>query len=715
MEKKITIEIRGMHCASCAANIETRLSQLKGIKKASVDFSTNKALVIFDSKLIDEKRIKTEIENLGYKAIFPELEKFDEKSERKEIIKQLLIFLFGLSFTIPTLYISIFSYSMEKNILLFLLATPVQIILGYRFYRGAWYSLKNRFLNMDVLVALSSSSAFIYSMFATFIFEGHVFYDVSTSLLTIIYFGKFLEDLIRKRASEAIRKLISLKPKTATLIKNGKEIQVSVEEINVGDIVLVKPGESIPVDGVIIEGFSSIDESMITGESIPKDKKVGDKVFAGTINKFGAIKIRAERVGKDTLLEQIIRLVEESLSSKTNLQRIADRVVNYFVPTVLLIAFVSFSVWYFLLNASFLFALTVFVAVLAIACPCGLGLATPMALIVGIGNAAKKGILIREASKLEILPKANVIVLDKTGTLTKGIPKVIKVTNKKTLELAAIAEKNSEHPIAKAIIEEAKRRKIKIVDPSYFEAIPGKGVIAKLKNKEIIVGNVNLMKDYRINIKKFEKEIFSMQEKGITPIIVALNKKVVGIIGVADTLKEHSKEAVNKFKEMGLEVIMLTGDNENVAKSVAKELGIEKYYAEVLPNEKVEIIKNLQKNGKIVIMVGDGINDAPSLSQSDIGIAMGSGSDIAKYSGDIILIKDDLRDVVYVIELSKKVVNKIKQNLFWAFFYNSSAIPIAAGVLYPFFGIFISPTLCAALMIFSSISVVLNSLLLRKV
>ncbi|MEM5828614.1 MAG: heavy metal translocating P-type ATPase [Candidatus Aenigmatarchaeota archaeon] len=715
MEKKITIEIRGMHCASCAANIETRLSQLKGIKKASVDFSTNKALVIFDSKLIDEKRIKTEIENLGYKAIFPELEKFDEKSERKEIIKQLLIFLFGLSFTIPTLYISIFSYSMEKNILLFLLATPVQIILGYRFYRGAWYSLKNRFLNMDVLVALSSSSAFIYSMFATFIFEGHVFYDVSTSLLTIIYFGKFLEDLIRKRASEAIRKLISLKPKTATLIKNGKEIQVSVEEINVGDIVLVKPGESIPVDGVIIEGFSSIDESMITGESIPKDKKVGDKVFAGTINKFGAIKIKAERVGKDTLLEQIIRLVEESLSSKTNLQRIADRVVNYFVPTVLLIAFVSFSVWYFLLNTSFLFALTVFVAVLAIACPCGLGLATPMALIVGIGNAAKKGILIREASKLEILPKANVIVLDKTGTLTKGIPKVVKVTNKKTLELAAIAEKNSEHPISKAIIEEAKRRKIKIVDPSYFEAIPGKGVIAKLKNKEIIVGNVNLMKDYRINIKKFEKEIFSMQEKGITPIIVALNKKVVGIIGVADTLKEHSKEAVNKFKEMGLEVIMLTGDNENVAKSVAKELGIEKYYAEVLPNEKVEIIKNLQKNGKIVIMVGDGINDAPSLSQSDIGIAMGSGSDIAKYSGDIILIKDDLRDVVYVIELSKKVVNKIKQNLFWAFFYNSSAIPIAAGVLYPFFGIFISPTLCAALMIFSSISVVLNSLLLRKV
>ncbi|MEM0332976.1 MAG: heavy metal translocating P-type ATPase [Candidatus Aenigmatarchaeota archaeon] len=332
-----------------------------------------------------------------------------------------------------------------------------------------------------------------------------------------------------------------------------------------------------------------------------------------------------------------------------------------------------------------------------------------------MGNAAKKGILIREASKLEILPKANVIVLDKTGTLTKGIPKVVKVTNKKTLELAAIAEKNSEHPISKAIIEEAKRRKIKIVDPSYFEAIPGKGVIAKLKNKEIIVGNVNLMKDYRINIKKFEKEIFSMQEKGITPIIVALNKKVVGIIGVADTLKEHSKEAVNKFKEMGLEVIMLTGDNENVAKSVAKELGIEKYYAEVLPNEKVEIIKNLQKNGKIVIMVGDGINDAPSLSQSDIGIAMGSGSDIAKYSGDIILIKDDLRDVVYVIELSKKVVNKIKQNLFWAFFYNSSAIPIAAGVLYPFFGIFISPTLCAALMIFSSISVVLNSLLLRKV
>jgi Cu+-exporting ATPase len=713
--RKIIFEIEGMHCATCANTIEKELSKLKGVTKVSVSFATKKAVVLYNPNEIDEEKIGKAIERLGYSPSFPEKEEILEGGREKlEAKNQLLIFFIGLIFTLPVFVIETFYYSPEKNFLLFLLATPVQILVGYKFYKGAWFSLKAKTANMDVLVALSTSIAYFYSLAATFLFEGHVFYEASTTVLTTIYFGHFLENLTRKKAGEAIRKLISLKPKVATLIKNSEEVKIPLKDVKVGDILLVKPGESIPVDGKVIDGFSSVNESMITGESMPVDKKVGDKVIGGTINKFGVLKIKAEKVGKETLLAQIIRLVEEALLTKAPIQRIADKVIGYFVSVVVFISLITFSAWYFVFGSSFLFALTAAVSVLVIACPCALGLATPTALMVGMGKGAKLGILIRDAGKLEIIHKADTIVLDKTGTLTKGRPEVVEIIGEKTLEIAAIAEKNSEHPIAQAIINAAKKKGVKIFSPKEFKVIPGKGVIAKQRNKEILVGNLALINEYKIDIKEFEDKIFSLQERGITTIIVALNKKVIGVIGVADTLKEFSKEAIQKLKKVGLEVIMLTGDNKRVANSIAKDLGIQKVLAEVLPQDKAKEIKKLQKNRKTVIMVGDGINDAPALTQADIGIAIGSGTDIAKSAGDIVLIKDDLRDVVSAIELSKKTVNKIKQNLFWAFIYNVSAIPIAAGILYPFFGILLTPAISAIAMILSDISVVGNSLLLRR-
>ena len=707
--EKIVFKVEGMHCTGCAATIEKELSQLRGITRVSVSFTMGEAVVLYDPNEIDRGRIRKVIKELGYEAYILE----GELEEKFEVGRQLVIFLIGLIFTIPVFIIEMLYYSPKYNPLLFLLATPVQVLVGYKFYRGAWFSLKSRAVNMDVLVALSTSTAYFYSVFATFLFEEHVFYEASTTVLTTIYFGHFLEGLTRRKAGEAIRKLISLKPKTATLIRNGEEIRIPLEEVKVGDILIVKPGESVPVDGEVVEGYSSIDESMISGESIPVDKKVGDKVVAGTINKFGVLKIKAERIGEETMLAQIVKLVKEALLTKAPIQRIADRVTSYFVPVVILTSLLTFLVWYFGLGSSFLFAVTVSVSVLVIACPCALGLATPTALMVGLGVGAKLGILVRDSGKLEMIRKANTIVLDKTGTLTKGKPEVVKIINEEALELAAIAEKNSEHPIAQAIVNVAEK-KFKVPNPEGFEAIPGRGVIAKYGDKEILVGNLAFMNDYEIDVGEFKEEILSLQESGVTTIIVALNRKAIGVIGVADTLKEFSKEAVGKLKRIGLEVIMLTGDNRKVANSIARELGIERVLAEVLPQDKAREIRRIQENGKTVIMVGDGINDAPALAQSNIGIAIGSGTDIAKSAGDIVLIRDDLRDVVSTIELSRKTVSKIKQNLFWAFIYNVSTIPIAAGVLYPVFKILITPTISAIAMVLSDISVIGNSLLLKR-
>ncbi len=727
--KKVTIPISGMHCASCAQRIETTLKKLNGVIKVNVNFATEKANVEFDDSITNENEIKNAIEQLGYKVIESEEEIIDkEKIEREKEIKKLKrLFLISLIFTIPIFLIAMpfkwFGIKLAyEGIILLLLATPVQFYIGYRFYKGAFYALKTKSANMDTLIAIGTSAAYFYSLFVLLFNGENLYFETSSVIITFITLGKWLEVKTKGKASEAIKKLIGLQPKTAIVIRNGKEIQIPIKDVVVGDIVVVKPGQKIPVDGIVIEGFSSVDESMITGESIPVEKKKGDKVIGGTINKHGSFKFKATKVGKDTVLYQIIKLVEEAQASKAPIQRLADKVSGYFVPVVIAIAILSFVVWYFVFGKSFVFALSIFIAVLIIACPCALGLATPTAIMVGTGKGAENGILIKNAEALENAHKLTTIIFDKTGTLTEGKPRVTdiiaienKFNEKEILKLAAIAEKNSEHPLAEAIINKAKEEKIKIQDANFFEAIPGHGILAKYKKNIILFGNRNLMRKYKIRIDdKLEKKITNLENEGKTIMILALNKKIIGLIAAADTLKKFSREAIKKLQDMGKEVIMITGDNERTAKAIAKQLGISKVLANVLPQEKEKEIEKLQKQGKIVAMVGDGINDAPALAKADIGIAIGAGTDIALETGQIVLIKNDLRDVVTAIDLSSYTIKKIKQNLFWAFFYNSAAIPIAAGLLYPFIGILLNPMIAALAMAFSSVSVVSNSLLMRR-
>lgn len=730
--KKTIISISGMHCASCAQKIENTLKKLKGIQKASVNFATERATVEFDESVTNESKINNAIEQLGYKVIKEtdnEAEKFAdrEKEARKKEIRNLrILFLISLILSTPIFILSFPEWFMieipYQNLILLFLATPVQFIVGYRFYKGAFFSLRARTANMDTLIALGTSSAYFYSMIITLIpaFGKYTYFDTSAVIITFIILGKWLEAITKGKASEAIKKLIGLQPKTAIVIRNGKEIQIPIKDVVVGDIIIVKPGQKIPVDGVIIEGLSSVDESMITGESIPVEKKKGDKVIGATINKHGSFKFKATKIGKDTVLSQIIKLVEEAQGSKAPIQRLADKVSSYFVPTVIIIAFVSFFLWYFVFGQSFIFALNNFIAVLIIACPCALGLATPTAIMVGSGKGAENGILIKSAEALENTHKLTTIVFDKTGTLTEGKPKVTnilaidKLDEKEILKYAAIAEKSSEHPLAQAVINKAKEEKIKILDANYFEAIPGHGILAKYDRNIILFGNRNLMKKYQIRINWLEKKITDLENEGKTVMILALNKKIVGLVAVADTLKEFSKEAVKKLQNMNKEVIMITGDNERTANAIAKQIGINEVLAGVSPEDKEKEISKLQKKGRIVAMVGDGINDAPALAKADIGIAIGAGTDVALETGQIVLIKNDLRDVVTAIDLSNYTIKKIKQNLFWAFFYNSIGIPIAAGLLYPFTGFLLNPMLAGAAMAFSSVSVVLNSLLMKR-
>ncbi len=730
--KKTIIPILGMHCASCAQKIESTLKKLGGIQKASVNFATERATVEFDESITSESEINNAIEQLGYKVIKEtdhEAEKFvdrEKEAREKEIRNLRILFLISLILSIPIFILSFpewFKIEIPyQNLVLLLLATPVQFIVGYRFYKGAFSALKARTANMDTLIAVGTSSAYFYSAIVTLIpaFGSYVYFDTSAGIITFIILGKWLEAITKGKASEAIKKLIGLQPKTAIIIRNGKEIQIPIKDVVVGDIIIVKPGQKIPVDGIIIEGLSSVDESMITGESIPVEKKKGDKVIGATINKHGSFKFKATKIGKDTVLNQIIKLVEEAQGSKAPIQRLADKVSSYFVPTVIIIAFASFFLWYLIFGQSFIFALSVFIAVLIIACPCALGLATPTAIMVGSGKGAENGILIKGAEALENAHKLTTIVFDKTGTLTEGKPKVTnilaidKLDEKEILKYAAIAEKSSEHPLAEAIINKAKEEKIKIQDANSFEAIPGYGILAKYNRNAILFGNRNLMKKYQIKINWLEKNITDLENEGKTVMILALNKKIVGLVAVADTLKEFSKEAIKKLQNMNKEVIMITGDNERTANAIARQIGINEVLAEVLPEDKEKEILKLQKKGKIVAMVGDGINDAPALAKADIGIAIGAGTDVALETGQIVLIKNDLRDVVTAIDLSNYTIKKIKQNLFWAFFYNSIGIPIAAGLLYPFTGFLLNPMLAGAAMAFSSVSVVLNSLFMKR-
>jgi len=613
--------------------------------------------------------------------------------------------------------------------ILFLLATPVQFWAGRHFYQNAWASIKHGSTNMNTLVVVGTSAAYGYSVALTFFpsslghygSHGGAYYDTATMIITLILFGKYLEMRAKTRAGEAIKKLIGLQPRTARVFREGVEQNIPVEDVESGDLIIVRPGEKIPGDGIIRNGYSSIDESMLTGESLPVDKKTGDSVIGATINKTGTFMFEATKVGKETMLSHIIRMVQEAQGSKAPIQRLADYISGIFVPSVIGIGLVTFAVWYVFgpSETRFTFALLNFIGVLIIACPCAMGLATPTAIMVGTGKGAEKGILFKNAESLERAQKINTIVLDKTGTLTCGEPKVTEIirdgmSEREILFYAGSAEKGSEHPLGEAIVLAALEKSIGLEQADEFEALPGHGVKAVLQGKTILLGNERLMVDNKIDFGPLRAEAENLSSRGRTSMFVAVDSKAAGIIAVADTLKEHSKEAVTELQSLGLEVVMLTGDNRRTAQAIANELGISRVLAEVLPQDKMDMIKTLQTEGRIVAMVGDGINDAPALTQADVGIAIGTGTDVAIEASDVTLIKDDLRVVATAMRLSHRTMKTIKMNLFWAFFYNIIGIPVAAGVLYPFFKILLNPMFASAAMAFSSVSVVSNSLRLKR-
>ncbi|MCL7388198.1 MAG: copper-translocating P-type ATPase [Thaumarchaeota archaeon] len=625
-----------------------------------------------------------------------------------------VIAIFGLAVAIMAFEVAGIS---AWNLAFFILSTPIVWVAGWNIHYSAYKALKNRSINMDVLITTGVLAGWSYGAVSTFFpwlgSEGHGYLEIAVAILAFVLLGKFIEEIIRRRSAAAIRKLLELQPTIARVLKDGREVEVPIEEVNVGDILIVKPGEKIPTDGIVIEGYSSVDEKIITGESIPVEKSVGSEVVGGTINKTGLLKIRVTKVGENTALMQIVHLVEEAQASSAPIQKFADRVVGYFVPAVFAVAGISFVYW--LITKGFSSAFLVLLAVLLIACPCALGIATPTAILAGVGKGAEYGILLRGGEYVENIRKLTTVVFDKTGTLTKGEPSVTDVITFKgykedeVLLFAAIAEKGSEHPLAEAVLKKAFSLNINVPDAEAFEAIPGHGVKASFKGKTILLGNRRLMETNNINIgEDVEHFLTKFGEEGKTTMLLAIDGEIVGILAAMDTLKENAKEAIRDLKKMGLEIIMLTGDNERTAKAIAKQLGIEKVITNVLPWEKANVIKKLQSEGKVVAMVGDGINDAPALAQAHIGIAIGSGTDIAKETGGIVLIKDDLRDVVRAIMLSKATMRKIKQNLFWAFIYNMVSIPIAAAGL-------LSPIIAAGAMAFSSLFVVSNSATLKLI
>jgi len=739
MTTKTILQISGMHCASCVANIENALKKEKGIKSANVNFASEKLYLEFDPGEITIARIQKIIEKLGYKATEEitegEMHDHHKKAKTQEIQKLKKRLIFAIIFGLPLIYmvmggmlgLPIPQFFKEWNILIqFILATIV-ILVCFNLWISGFKNLIRLRPNMDSLIFIGTAAAYFYSIAVSISFwlgmkklPPHLYYESAVFILVFISLGKYLEAITKGKTSEAIKKLIGLQPKEATIIKNNEEIKIAISEVKVGNIILVKPGEKIPVDGIVIEGYSGVDEKAITGESIPVEKKEGDEVIGATINKTGVLKFKATRVGKDTMLAQIIKIVEEAMGSKAPIQLLADKVSFYFVPSVIGFAILSLAVW-LLLGQPLSFALTTFVAVLIIACPCALGLATPTAVMMGTGLAAKNGILIKSGKALEIARDLNIVIFDKTGTLTKGEPSVtdvIKIKNEVSensiLQIAGSVEKNSEHPLAQAIVNKAKEEKANFSEVKNFQAIPGHGVSADLENKKVLFGTRKLMTDNQINPTIIEEKMIALEDQGKTAMILAIEKDIIGIIAVADTLKEYSKEAINMLHRMGKEVAIITGDNKRVGQAIAKQVGVDRVLAEVLPQEKSAEIKKLQNEGNIVAMVGDGINDAPALAQADLGIALGSGTDVAMETGEIVLIKDDLRDVITAIDLSKYTLNKIKQNLFWAFFYNIVGIPVAAGILYPFTGWLLNPAIAAAAMAFSSVSVVSNALLMKR-
>jgi len=716
--KKI-FEITGMHCASCALTIEARLNKLPGVNKATVNFATQKAAVECEENLPNEKVVEA-VKASGYLAA-PAKEAADEDFDHDQSVREMEIkkernlFIFSLALTIPVVVLSMILRDKSNTSLMVqsLLAGIVQFYVGVRFYRGFYYATKNQTANMDTLIAIGTSAAYLYSLATTYLMKGEVFYETSALLITFVILGKWLEAKVKGRAGEAIKKLLGLQAKTARVVRDGQEIDLPIKEVKLDDVVIVRPGEKIPVDGKVVEGRSSVDESMISGESLPVEKNVGDFVVGATLNKTGSFRFQATKVGKDTVLAQIIKVVEEAQSSKAPIQKFADTVSGFFVPTVVALSLITFIIWYFLVLSPFVAALLAFTAVLVIACPCALGLATPTAIMVGTGRGAQEGILIKGGEALEAANKIRTVVFDKTGTLTRGKPVVTDLTayqGSKTelLRQAASIEKISEHPLAEAIVNSAKEKNLELLKPEKFEAIPGHGVMAELAGKQFLVGTEKLMIKFDLKMADAVKADKSrLEAEGKTVMIVAADKEIVGLIAVADTLKDSSKEAIAELKKMGIKTIMITGDNRNTAQAIARQAGIDEVLAEVLPEDKAKEIKSLQLSGGRVAMVGDGINDAPALTQANLGIAMGSGTDIAIEAGGIVLIKNDLRDVIRAIKLSRATMSKIKQNMFWALFYNSVGIPIAA------FGL-LRAEFAGLAMALSSVSVVVNSLLLKR-
>ncbi|MFA5528121.1 MAG: heavy metal translocating P-type ATPase [Peptostreptococcales bacterium] len=741
----LTLPIGGMTCAACSTRLEKALNKAEGIAKANVNLATEKATIEYDPSKIKLSAIKDLISKVGYEPLDAEGDSnLDEDAldKEKEIqtLKRKLIF--SAIFAIPLFYLAMgpmipglplliprfvnpnlnpLNYALAQ----LLLTIPI-VIAGYRFYTVGYRALIQRSPNMDSLIAIGTTAAIIYSLYSTYqIKQGNVhalhglYFESAGVIITLILVGKTLEAISKGKTSEAIKKLMGLAPKTATVIMDGKEVELAIDEVEINHIILVKPGERIPVDGIVVSGYTAIDESMLTGESIPIDKKEGDPVYAASINTNGMIQFKATKIGKDTALAQIIKLVEDAQGSKAPIAKMADIVSGYFVPIVVLIAIISFAIW-MIAGQTVTFALTIFISILVIACPCALGLATPTAIMVGTGKGAEYGILIKSGEALETAHKIDTIIFDKTGTITEGKPKVTDVitvsdiSRERMLQIAASGERGSEHPLGEAIVKAAEEEAIELLDLKKFEAIPGHGIVVSIDDAEIFIGNRKLITDKNISLDEFEKDSDRLADEGKTPMYVAINGKLSGIIAVADVIKESSARAIKKLQSMNIEVAMITGDNRKTAEAIAKQVGITRVLAEVLPEDKANQVKKLQEEGKKVSMVGDGINDAPALVQADIGIAIGSGTDVAMESADIVLMKSDLMDVPAAIQLSKNTIRNIKQNLAWAFGYNTAGIPIAAGLLYVFGGPLLNPMIAAAAMSLSSVSVLTNALRLKR-
>ncbi len=740
------LKVPGLKCASCVQRIEQAVEQVPGVYDASVNLATETLTVEYTPKRTDLAAVRAAVRaegfDLGPEPIRPVEEAAlpHEDSNAREFRSLMRKFWFAAVVSVPTVVLSYPRIFGLRDLLprgsgvlrlvwggLGLLTLAVLLYSGGHFYKGLWAAFKHRTADMNTLIGTGIAAAWLYSTVAVLgpsLFPrgdlAEVFYDVTAVVTALVVLGQALEVKAKGRSSEAIRKLIGLQPKTARVVRGGREVEIPVEEVVVGDVVVVRPGERISVDGEITEGSSVVDESMVTGESLPVEKHVGDLVIGATINKTGSFKFRATKVGKDTVLSQIIRMVEQAQGSKAPIQRLVDLVSSYFTPAVMILAILGFATWYtFGPEPAIVYALIVFVTVLIIACPCALGLATPTSLMVGIGKGAENGILIRSGQALETAHKLDIIVLDKTGTMTKGQPSVTDIVARRAdeafvLRMAATVERGSEHPLGEAIIAGATSRGLELADPSDFEALPGRGVKAMVDGKEVVLGNRRLMDERAFQLDDLAPDADRLADDGKTPMFVAVDGTVIGIVAVADTLREDTVAAVRTLKHMGLEVVMLTGDNRRTANAIARAVGVDRALAEVLPDTKADEIARLQAEGKRVAMVGDGINDAPALAQADIGIAMGTGTDVAMEAADITLVKGSLRGVITAIQLSRATMRNIKQNLFGAFVYNTLGLPVAAGILYPAFGILLSPLIAAAAMAFSSVTVVTNANRLRK-